>query len=396
MQPLAVTSYTLVSPLGRGRAATWAALASERSGLRPYDLEWAPGGGWIGRVDGIESEALPHNLSAFDCRNNRLAKMGLKADNFDQSVADAVSRYGADRVALVLGTSTSGLQSGEAAYRARSPITGALPDEFNFNETQDYYALADFVHRYLGLRGPAFVVSTACSSSAKAFVDGAQLIESGMADAVVVGGVDSLCLMTLRGFASLELISPEPCRPNDVARKGLNIGEAAGFAILERADRAAGRSIQLLGYGESSDAYHMSSPHPEGLGAQRAMRAALARAELEASRVDYINLHGTGTPINDRIEDAAVLAVFGDTTPVSSTKGWTGHALGSAGIVEAALSFIAIEQGFLPRNLNLETLDPTFRSNVLRESRRADIDVVMSNSFGFGGNNCSLVFGRPS
>lgn len=396
MQPLAVTSYTLVSPLGRGRAASWEALTAERSGLRPYDLPWAPGGGWIGRVDGIESIALPHNLSVFDCRNNRLAQMGLKTDGFDQAVADAVRRYGAHRVALVLGTSTSGLQSGEVAYRARSTVTGALPAEFSFNETQDYYALVDFVHRYLGLRGPAFVISTACSSSAKAFADGAQLIDSGMADAVVVGGVDSLCLMTLRGFASLELISPEPCRPNDVARRGLNIGEAAGFAILERTTQAPEKAIRLLGYGESSDAYHMSSPHPDGIGAQRAMRAALARAEIEPSRVDYINLHGTGTPINDRIEDAAVLAVFGDTTPVSSTKGWTGHALGSAGIVEATLSFIALEQGFLPRNLNLETLDPTFRTNVLQESKRAEVGVVMSNSFGFGGNNCSLVFGRAS
>jgi len=215
---------------------------------------------------------------------------------------------------------------------------------------------------------------------------------AGRCDAAVVGGVDSLCLTTLYGFNSLQLVSAEPCRPADIRRNGLSIGEAAAFALLEP---GAGE-LMLLGYGESSDAHHMSAPDPEGRGAIAAMRAALARAGLEPRQIDYINLHGTATSANDLAEDRAVRSVFGREVPQSSTKGWTGHTLGAAGIVEAALSLICIQEGILPRSLNTREKDPAIAGNVLLETRRARVERVLSNSFGFGGSNCSLVFGSAA
>jgi 3-oxoacyl-[acyl-carrier-protein] synthase-1 len=206
-----------------------------------------------------------------------------------------------------------------------------------------------------------------------------------------VGGVDSLCLTTLYGFNSLQLISADICRPADAARLGISIGEAGGFALL---DPSAEGSLALLGYGESSDAYHMSLPEPAGRGAIESMRAALARAEVTPGEVDYINLHGTGTIANDNSESRAVCEVFGNTTPCSSTKGWTGHTLGAAGMVEAAISLMAIEQGFMPHSLNTRTKDPAIGAGILLETRVAPVERVLSNSFGFGGSNCSLLFGR--
>jgi 3-oxoacyl-[acyl-carrier-protein] synthase-1 len=206
----------------------------------------------------------------------------------------------------------------------------------------------------------------------------------------VVGGVDSLCLTTLYGFNSLQLVSNDVCRPADARRKGLSIGEAAGFAILEKGNGG----LSLLGYGESSDAYHMSLPEPAGRGAIESMRAALARAHVTPGEVDYINLHGTGTIANDNTESRAFCEVFGNTTPCSSTKGWTGHTLGAAGMVEAAISLMAIEQGFMPHSLNTRTKDPAIEAGILLETRVAPVERVLSNSFGFGGSNCSLLFGR--
>jgi 3-oxoacyl-[acyl-carrier-protein] synthase-1 len=237
------------------------------------------------------------------------------------------------------------------------------------------------------------VISTACASSALSFADAHQLIACGVVDAAVVGGVDSLCRMTLRGFAALDLISPQPCRPTDAARSGISLGEAGGFALLERADAAVDFSFLLLGYGVTSDGYHMSSPHPEGAGAIGAMREALARAGLGAEAIDYVNLHGTGTRANDAVEDRAVAEIFGTATPCSSTKGWTGHTLGAAGITEAVISALCIAHGFAPGGLNVTEVDPGFSANVLVENRSLPVRRVVSNSFGFGGINCSLVLG---
>jgi 3-oxoacyl-[acyl-carrier-protein] synthase-1 len=239
------------------------------------------------------------------------------------------------------------------------------------------------------------VVSCACASSAKVFGSGRRMIEAGIIDIALVGGVDSLCLTTLYGFHSLQLTSPLPCRPFDVARDGISIGEAAAFALLERpADDLDGDAVLLEGVGESNDAYHMSAPHPEGHGARRAMLAALRAAGLAPEAIDYINLHGTGTPSNDRSESQAVTSVFGATTPGSSTKGATGHTLGAAGALEAVLSAIALKHGLMPGGVHTAHLDPQLTAHYIRENRRAAVAHVLSNSFGFGGTNCSLIFGR--
>jgi len=222
------------------------------------------------------------------------------------------------------------------------------------------------------------------------------MIEVGLIDAAVVGGVDSLCQTTLYGFNSLELLSPQMCRPFDVARSGISIGEGAAFALLERPTATSARphdGVALLGYGESSDAHHMSSPHPDGLGAQLAMRAGLESARLEPAQIDYINLHGTATPSNDQAEGRAVASLF-EGTPCSSTKGMTGHTLGAAGAVEAVLAALALQYGFMPASANTRTLDPAISLDYLLARRDQPLRAVLSNSFGFGGTNCSLVLGQ--
>lgn len=387
-----ITHYTLLNALGRGVAASLQGLRQGRSGLRRNDYAPAPLPTWIGRVEGVEGVELPEQLREFDCRNNRLAAMCLAADDFSVAVAELRQRYGAERIGVYLGTSTSGIEQTEAAYRKRD-AEGRLPGDFHYMQTQNIFSLGDFVRRYLKLKGPAQVISTACSSSAKVFATASRHMAAGLCDAAIVGGVDSLCATTLYGFNSLELVSAQRCRPWDVRRNGINIGEGAGFAVLEKPAGDDGR-IGLLGYGESSDAYHMSTPHPEGDGALAAMQQALSRAGLAPQAIDYINLHGTATPSNDRSEDRAVSRLFGTTPACSSTKGLTGHTLGAAGITEAIFSMLSIEHGLLPASANTEQKDPSLKANVLLQQREQAVHYAMSNSFGFGGSNCSLVFGR--
>ncbi|HEX7380679.1 MAG TPA: beta-ketoacyl-ACP synthase, partial [Nevskiaceae bacterium] len=328
-------------------------------------------------------------LAEWDCRNNRLAEVGLSQDGLTDAVARVRKRYGAERIAVCMATSTSGVEQGERAYRERG-ASGPLPAWFNHRTTQNVYSVGGYIRARLGLAGPCAVTSTACSSSARVFASAHRLIATGCADAALVGGVDSLCLTTLYGFNALQLLDARVCRPADATRAGLSLGEAAGFALLER-DRAD--SGQLLGYGESSDAWHMSAPQPEGRGAAAAMHGALARAGMQPSDVDHVHLHGTATRANDVIEDQAVRAVFGPGIACSSTKGWTGHTLGAAGIVSAALSLLCLQHGVLPRSLNTERVDPAISAHVLLQTRRSAVRRVMANAFGFGGSNCSLLFG---
>jgi len=390
MQPVAITQHTLATAIGIGRAATLAALRAGRTGLAPNQFLDAGLQGWIGEVEGVDAVVLPARLNEFDCRNNRLAWLTLEQDGFIDAVAKARARWGAERVGVFLGTSTSGLLQTELAYRHRQP-DGSLPEGFRYAPTQNTYSVAAFASAALDLEGPSFVVSTACSSSAKVFGNAARMMAAGLIDAAVVGGVDSLCLTTLYGFNSLELLSSDICRPWDAGRRGLSIGEGASFALLERdADAPQG---WLLGIGESNDGHHMSTPHPEGAGAIAAMRAALASAALQPQDIDYINLHGTATPSNDAAEDRAVAAVFGTRTPCSSTKGATGHTLGAAGGVEALICLLALQHGLMPGGLNVQTPDPQLQLNYLRENRAAPLRAILSNSFGFGGTNASLVLG---
>ena len=393
MRPLLISHLAAANPLGLGCAATLAALRERRGGLRHNDFESVELETWIGRIEGLEDAPVPERLSAFDCRNNRLAQLGLRQDGFEQAVGRARDQYGAHRIAVLIGTSTSGIHETELAYRERDPGSGSLPSWFRYRETHNVFSVADYVQRHLDLHGPAIAISTACSSSAKVFASAHRLIESGFADAAVVGGVDSLCLTTLYGFGSLELLSREPCRPCDTTRDGISIGEAAGFALLERPEDGAGE-VALLGYGESSDSHHMSSPHPEGEGAFIAMREALDRAGLAPRDVDYVNMHGTGTPANDRSEDHALHRLFGSSVGCSSTKGWTGHTLGAAGITEAVISALCLQHGYVPGSLGVRDVDPALKSRIVVSPETRALRYVLSNSFGFGGSNCSLLFGK--
>ena len=395
MQPLLLAAFTAVSAIGRGLEPTLSSLEAQRGGLKACDFETARLDTFIGEVAGIESETLPAGLARFACRNNRLAELGLRQDGFIEAALAAAGRFGRARVGVFIGTSTAGILETELAYRERDPLTGALPPSFDYQATHNAFSAADYVRRRLQLEGPAMVVSCACASGAKVFASARRMIEADLIDAAVVGGVDSLCLTTLYGFHSLQLCSAQPCRPFDLARDGISIGEAAAFALLERApDTLDADALLLLGVGESSDAHHMSAPHPEGLGARRAMQAALRLAGLEPEAIDYINLHGTGTASNDRSESQAVTAVFGATTPCSSTKGATGHTLGAAGALEAVIGALALRHGLMPGGLNVRQLDPMLTANYLRHNRRAPLARILSNSFGFGGANCSLIIGR--
>lgn len=388
--PLAITAFTVTCAAGRGREAFARALAERRSGLRENDLAEYPLPCWIGRVDGIEDSPLPPHWATWESRNHRLAWMALNTDGFRERAMAAIERHGASRVALVLGTSTSSIGETEHAYRSLD-ADGCFTAAQRARRVHETHALGAFVQQALGMHGPCLTIATACSSSAKVFASAQRLLHAGFADAAIVGGVDTLCGSVLFGFNALELVSRDPCRPFDATRSGLSLGEAAGFALLESitVDKSAPR---LIGCGESADAHHMSAPHPQGLGAELALREALAQAGLSAQDVDYINLHGTASRQNDEVEAALIARLFPATTFASSTKGWTGHTLGAAGIVEACIALLAIERGFAPGTLNARVLDPACGPQIRIDNAQRHVRVALSNSFGFGGNNCCLAF----
>lgn len=392
--PLNITSFTLCSSLGNGVLKNLEALKLQQSGLKLSDFKGSGLKAYIGEVDGVNDIKIPDELARFDCRNNRLAYLCLQQDGFIDSVETLKEKYGKDRVGLFLGTSTSGIQQTELAYEEWLPEQPELPDWFDYDATQGTFSVADFAREFLDIRGVSQVIATACSSSAKVFASAWRHIENGYCDTAIVGGIDSLCLMTLYGFNSLQLVSEFPCRPADENRDGISIGEAAGFVILEKQEHSsATEKVQLLGFGESSDGYHMSTPHPEGKGAIKAMQQALDQSGCVASDVDYINLHGTATPANDQSEDAAVSALFPNVA-CSSTKGWTGHTLGAAGVIEAIFSILAIQNDFIPGSLNTQKIDTKLKSKIQLNNKSQSVSFVMSNSFGFGGNNCSLLLGE--
>jgi 3-oxoacyl-[acyl-carrier-protein] synthase-1 len=394
LNPLLISAFTATTCVGHGRDALLHALRAGDSGLLPCRFETVDVDTCVGEVPGIDLYPLPAPLAEYECRNHRLAVLALAQDGFGEAVAACLRRHRPDRVGVFVGSSTSGILETELAYRARDRQTGALPASYRYATTQNLYSAAAVVRRALGLEGPAAVVSTACSSSAKVFGSAARLIAAGAIDAAVVGGVDSLCLTTLYGFSSLQLTSARPCRPFDVERDGISIGEGAAFFLVERAPPApAGGALLLLGVGESSDAYHMSSPRPDGSGARLAMTAALHSADLAAADIDYINLHGTGTLNNDAAEGRAVLDLFGATTICSSSKGTVGHTLGAAGAVEAAICLLALQHGLAPGGVHTRQIDPAIPVNYLQANVVRPLSRVLSNSFGFGGTNCSLVFG---
>lgn len=389
MPPLAIRAYTATSALGRGLQAHADALAASRGGLAPNDFSFAPLACWIGRVAGVEDAPLPPELTEWDCRNNRLAWMALQQDGFADAVRATRERYGAHRVAVLLGTSTASIGATEEGYRRLD--NGNMPADLHRPVLHTPHSLAGFVAAAFELEGPCLTVATACSSSAKVFANAERMIRLGLIDAAVVGGTDTLCDSVLFGFNSLELVSPEPCRPFDARRNGISIGEAAGFAIVERIAGVADAPL-LIGYGEASDAHHMSTPHPEGLGAELALRDALERAGIEPADVDYINLHGTASQKNDEVEAALVARTFPASTRASSTKGFTGHTLGAAGILEAAITLLAMRDGRVPANLGATQPDPLCGPQMAWHEESKPIRIALSNSFGFGGNNACLAF----
>jgi len=366
------------------------AIGERRGGLTPNDAGERPLECWVGRVAGVEHAELPPPMASWESRNNRLAWLGLNQDGFLNEAIKLRERVGAPRVALVLGTSTASMDQTERAYRDLD-ANGHFSASQRSSRVHQMHSLGAFVQTVLGTTGPCLTISTACSSSAKVFASAARLIRAGLADAAIVGGVDTLCGSVLYGFNSLGLVSTQPCRPFDVERSGLSLGEAAGFAIVENAASSDAIAI-LAGYGESADAHHMSAPHPQGLGAELAMNDALARAGCTPAQVDYVNLHGTASAQNDVVEARLIARHFPQTTLAGSTKGWTGHTLGAAGIVEAAVAMLAIERGLVPGTLNTRKLDPACGPQIRVENSERQVRVAMSNSFGFGGNNCCLVF----
>ncbi len=333
-------------------------------------------------------DALPVELRG---RNNALLSLALAP--LRDAVAAAVERYGADRVAVVLGSSTSGVGESEAAHR-HFAAHGDWPTGFHYRQ-QEMGTPASFVASQLGLRGPAHVISTACSSSAKAMASAARLLRAGMADAVVTGGADSLCRFTVAGFASLGSVSRERCNPFSANRNGINIGEGAALFLMTREQGP----VRLAGWGESADAHHMSAPDPEGKGAERAIREAMSRAGIDAGDIGYINLHGTATPQNDAMEAAVVERMFGSRTPSSSTKPLTGHALGAAGAIEAAICWLALArnpQHRLPPHWWDGVADPALPAiDLVAPGRCVDTPLryALSQSFAFGGSNAARVFG---
>lgn len=390
MQPLPITALALCNGMGTDTAAVLAALRAGRSGLGPCPPEFeltATVGALAGPLP-----PLPAALADHDTRQTRIAALALA--ELQAPLARARARWGADRIAVVLGTSTGGIGASERAYAHAHAHGGALPPGYSV-ETSHALDAVLHVARVLGggLAGPAYIVSTACSSSAKVLASAQRLLEAGLCDAALVGGVDSLCGLTVRGFAGLEVLSSAPCRPFSRERAGINIGEGAALLLVERTGEGP---AHLLAVGESSDAYHMTSPHPEGLGARLAMERALALAGVPAELVDHVNAHGTGTKQNDAMESLAIRAVLGPAVPVVATKGYTGHMLGAAGATEVAFVVDAIANHYLPASVGADPLDEALGVDVVTARRERPTRAALSNSFAFGGSNVSVLIGAPA
>jgi 3-oxoacyl-[acyl-carrier-protein] synthase-1 len=342
---------------------------------------------------------LPSSLQSQGSRNNQL--LLAAALQIEGDIRHAIDRYGPGRIGVILGTSTSGIDEASASM-ATWIRDQTFPEHYDYRQ-QELSAPATFLSSWLELSGPSYVISTACTSSAKALQSARRALELGLCDAVLCGGVDSLCKLTLNGFASLEAVSSQRCNPFSVNRDGINIGEAAALFLMTR-EAGECHPIALLGAGASCDAHHISAPEPSGRGARTAMQLALDHAGLEAAQIGYLNLHGTATPLNDAMESLAVRAVFPDGVPCSSTKPLTGHTLGAAGALEAAFCWLTLAPQNPTRSLpphlwdgepdpQLPTLGWTAPGACLPVDKPR---YLMSNSFAFGGNNISLIIGDAS
>ena len=330
---------------------------------------------------------MPENFQEFDSRNNRLLLQAV--EQIRKQIDYFLAKYGHDRIGIVLGTSTSGIEESEKYFKQELELR--KPQDFSYYK-QEISNAGDFLAAYLNIQGPKYVVSTACTSSAKALIEAKRLIQADLCDAVIVGGVDSLCSLTLNGFDSLDSNASQMTNPFSKNRSGINIGEGAAIFVLS----SEVAEVEFLGYGESSDAYHVSSPDPAGIGAEMALRAAIANAQVSSQDIGYINLHGTGTVKNDEMESLVTGKIFGDQVPVSSTKPFIGHTLGAAGAQEAALCFMTLSKFNTDRRLPIHLWDQEKDPSIsplwfARKQDRLEKNVCMSNSFAFGGNNASLI-----
>ncbi|MGF1801046.1 beta-ketoacyl-[acyl-carrier-protein] synthase family protein [Vibrio gigantis] len=348
----------------------------------------------VGKIAG-ELPEIPPTLVKYSTRNNQLALSAL--NQIKDSIEQAKSQFGADRIAVVIGTSTSGISDGETALKHKL-AHGDFPEDYHYSK-QELGNTSEFVNQYWSLTGPSYAISTACSSSGRVFIAAQRLLDSGMADAVLVGGIDTLCKLTLNGFHGLEALSTTHCKPFSASRNGINIGEAAAFMLLSKAKlngvatEQNSSSIALLGCGDSSDAHHISAPHPEGDGAEQAMRKALDSAQLQAEDIGYINAHGTATPLNDSMESKAIHRIFANKVPVSSTKPLTGHTLGAASAIEAAIAWHILKYD-LPLPLQkCQDKAEDIKIDLVNCAQKLKVKNILSNSFAFGGNNISLIFG---
>ncbi len=391
---IALVDYEAVCAAGNGVPEIRKAIYQHQSGLRPNDFPNTDLKTWIGRIPVLDAYEWPERDRDWCSRNNALLDLALHQGSLLDSLDRLKGRFGIARIGLVLGSSTASIDRSEEGYRHL--VDEQFGQAYGYDFVLNPNSPALYVSHKLGLKGPSMTINTACSSSAKVFATASRWLQSGLVDAVLVGGGDTLCLSVLYGFNSLQLVSEQPCRPFDAHRNGINLGEAAGFALLVRDSEVDQQlDVILAGYGESSDAYHMSHPHPQGLGARKAIEQALVRAGLTSADIDYINLHGTASRTNDAVEGHLMADMFGSNVYMSSTKGWTGHTLGAAGMIEAILSVEAIRTGVVPGTLNLDQVDPAFEQlSLTSENQLASLQHVLSNSFGFGGNNASLIFSR--
>lgn len=390
--PVFLNNLGIVCSLGTSLSTVNEHLFTEYSDfLAPSDT-YTPGRRLpLGQVKG-NLPTLHNQPLKWQSRNNQLLLAAYQ--QIEPAASPLIAKFGAQRVGIVIGTSTSGIAEGERGVKTFLK-TGTPPADYDYQQ-QEMASPAEFLAHYTGARGPVFSISTACSSGAKALASAQRLINSDLCDVVLAGGADALCGLTINGFNALELVSEEVCNPFGESRKGINIGEGAGLFLVSRLPG----SVVLLSAGETSDAYHFSSPAPEGRGAKAAMLDALNRAEVLPEQVTYINLHGTGTSLNDKMEAAVVKQIFGEQTLCSSTKTLTGHTLGAAGAIEAGFCWLILKQTRnhqLPLQHLKSPLDPHIDAiNLVSKTSSIPhtIDYVMSNSFAFGGNNIALLFGR--
>ena len=397
--PCRLDALGIVNALGSSRDEIWPRLIEgDQSHLSMRD-DFVPDQTLLLADVRSELPEIPEHLAEYACRNNALCLAAL--EQIREPIEEARKTHGAERIAVIMGTSTSGVSDAEAAIR-RKCASDQLAPEFHYAQLE-FGGIAGFVAEAIGARGPAYTLSTACSSGARALASARSLLNLGLCDAVVAGATDTLCGLTTGGFSALQALSKDASNPCSANRKGLTLGEGAAVFLVTRKEGG----IQLLGVGESSEAHHMSAPDPEGRGAANAMSRALADAGLEADGIDYLNLHGTGTPLNDAMESLAVERVLGTDVPCSSTKPMVGHTLGAAGAMEAAFCWMMLDSsrdGSLDipphcwdgvRDPEIPDLHLSGRGERIDAVSRPGLEFrLMTNSFGFGGNNCTLVLGR--